>query len=106
MSDARKLTSAEARALLRVEEPQKVAFTNSKGKHFDDDGNHIDKREAVPHVYALGPFGSWPTTLEDAEKEFAKHDEWFYGKSFRLGHVVIWDTGWGFAAKPIDGGTA
>lgn len=101
MSD--KLTSAEARALLDIREPTPVGFTSEDGKFYEgdhaDSWEEIDARETVPWVMALGPFGSWPSTLEDAEKDFAAHPEWYYGVSFRLGNVVVWKQGWGYAAK-------
>lgn len=82
-------SAANARKLLRVYEPR--------------DGEDIDKRQAEPWVWALGPFGSWPETLARAEELFAEHQAatWTYAESLRLGWVVMWRPGWGFAAmKP------
>lgn len=92
------LTSAEARQLLDVQEPHKVAWTSKDGTKRDDDGDEIDDRKLKPWVLALGPFGSWPVPLTEAEGELATHDTWQLGKSFRLNWVVTWKSGWGFAA--------
>ena len=88
----------EARAMLEVREPIEVAIRLRDGGLLDVHGDSIDERCTEPWVMALGPFGSWPCTLADAEKDFAKHPEWWAGESFRLGHVVVYARGWGYAA--------
>lgn len=96
-------SAANARKLLSVHEPLAVAFRTDAGKLLDADGEEIDKRQAEPWVWALGPFGSWPETLARAEELFAEHQgaTWTYAESLRLGWVVMWRPGWGFAAmKP------
>ena len=99
------LTREEARAMLKVWPPVVVAFTADNGRIFDADGNELDARQTVPHVLALGPFGSWFSTLEDAEDDFAREPAWFAGKSFRVGYAVVYEQGWGYAAnKPARGG--
>jgi hypothetical protein len=98
MSTKATLNATEARALLKVYPPKAVAYTSATGRPMDDEGNEIDPREAVPWTMALGPFGSWPCTVEDAEKDFAAHPKWYTGESFRLGYVVVHRQGWGYAA--------
>ena len=97
-----KLTSAEARKLLKVYPATPVAFTTKSGKLLDEYGDEIDERETVPHTMALGPFGSWPCTLEDAEKDFAAHPNWYDGESMRVGYSVVWKQGWGYAATKAE----
>ncbi len=94
-----KLTREQARELIVVREPQEVAWTSKDGTLRDDDGDPIDERCTVPHTWALGPFGSWPATMEDVEKDLAAHDVWHYGESMRLGPVVVYKQGWGYSAK-------
>ena len=94
----RPLTAVEARAILKVREPREVAFVNSKGESLNDDGDKIDPRELEPWTMALGPFGSWPCTVADAERTIAKHAEFEYGVSCRIGPCIIWEQGWGFSA--------
>ena len=95
----KKLTAAEARALLDVQPPIPVAHTSKTGRLLDDEGEQIPECQTVPWVLAFGPFGMWPTTVEDAEKHFAAHAEWVYGESLRIDHVVVYKRGWGYAAK-------
>ena len=92
------ITAAEARNLLKVYEPIPVAHTSQSGKLLDDEGTEIDQRQTVPWVMALGPFGSWPTTLSDAEADFEEHAEWFTGRSIRVGFAVCYKQGWGYQA--------
>jgi len=101
---SKKLTAAEARALLVTYEPVEVAWTSKDGTRRDDDGESIDERCLVPWVMALGPYGSWPATLEAAEASFAEHTEWLHGTSMRLGSVVVWKRGWGYQAETKEEG--
>lgn len=98
MIEPGKLTAVEARALLQIYKPREVAHVSKAGKFLDDDGSEIDKRQTVAWTMALGPFGSWPSTVEDADKDFTEHAEWWYGQSFRLGWVVVYRNGWGYQA--------
>lgn len=93
------MTPEEVLAALDVQDAIPVAWTSKDGTLRDDDGDAIDRRQTVPYVWALGPFGSWPTTLEDARKEIGEPEEWFTGDSFRLGCVATWKPGWGFQIK-------
>ncbi len=94
------ITSEQARRLLCIQDPIEVAWTSRDGTLRDDDGDPIDERQTVPWVMKLGPFGSWPSTVEDAEKDFIEHanKDWWLGESFRIGTAVVWKTGWGYAA--------
>lgn len=98
----REMTAAEARAALVVYAPQIPDMRNSDGEPFDKHGNRIDDRRLVQSVDALGPFGSWPSTLGDAERDLAAHETWWLGRSFRLGWVVVYKEGWGYAANHPD----
>lgn len=94
------MTAEEARTLLDVQEPIPVAWTSKDGTKRDDDGNRIDERQTVPWVWALGPFGTWPETLDAAEHDLRNEPEWWHGESYRLGWVVVYKRGWGYSAKP------
>ena len=93
------MNGVEARKMLAVQEPIEVAWTSKDGTQRADDGDEIDPRQTVPWVMALGPFGSWPETLEGAEESLALHNSWVHGPSFRLGFAVTWEQGWGYQAK-------
>lgn len=93
------MTNTEARKLLKVNAAIPVAFAAKNGKLFDHNGHEIDPRQSVPWVWEFGPFGSWPCTLEDAEKDFAEQPQWFDGDSWHLGYVVKYKQGWGYAAS-------
>jgi hypothetical protein len=96
---SRSITRAEARTMINVQAPIPVLAVNSEGKSLADNGSEIDPRQLVPWVESLGPFGSWPTTVDDALAEIDKHDDWWLGDSFRIGRCIVWKQGWGFAAK-------
>lgn len=105
--NSKPLTSAEARALLLIYDPIPVVHTSKTGKLIGDEGDTIDERQTVPWTMALGPFGSWFSTVEQAERDFAKYDQWYYGKSLRLGWVVVYKSGWGYqAVEPKEGSNA
>lgn len=87
--------------LLDVQPARVVAMTAKSGTLLDDEGDSIDPRQTVPWVWALGPFGSWPERLEDAVANLLKQTDFTTGRSFRLGRVVTFKPGWGYAAKPI-----
>lgn len=93
------MTNVEARKLLKVWPAKAVSFTTKSGKLLDDEGDPISDVQTVPHVLALGPFGSWLCTLEEAEKDFANHENWYDCQSFRVGYAVVYKQGWGYAAK-------
>lgn len=88
-------------ALLDVQPARVVAMTTTTGTPLDEDGNIIDERQTVPWVMALGPFGSWPARLEEAIADLQGQTDFATGRSFRVGRVVLYKPGWGFAAKPI-----
>jgi hypothetical protein len=96
------MSPEQARSLLVVREPIPAAMTSPTGRLLDAEGGQIDPRQTVSWVMALGPFGSWPSTLADAEADFAKHPEWTHAESFRLGWVVVHRPGWGYAAHAPD----
>jgi hypothetical protein len=88
-------------ALLDVQPARVVAITTADGTLFDEDGDAIDQRQTVPWVMALGPFGSWPARLEEAIADLQGQTDFATGRSFRLGRVVLYKSGWGYAIKPI-----
>lgn len=88
-------------ALLDVQPARVVAMTTTTGTPLDEDGNIIDERQTVPWVMALGPFGSWPARLEEAIADLQGQTDFATGRSFRLGRVVLYKPGWGYAIKPI-----
>lgn len=87
--------------LLDVQPARVVAMTDEGGTLLDKDGGAIDPRQTVPWVMALGPFGSWPARLEEAIADLQGHTNFETTRSFRVGRVVLYKPGWGFAAKPI-----
>lgn len=84
---------------LDIQPPREVAWTSKSGRLMDDEGDRIDERETVPYTWALGPYGSWVVTVEDATVTIREHDTWEEGRSFRLGRVATWKPGWGFALR-------
>lgn len=92
--------------LLDVQAARVAEMNNASGEAFDADGSRIDPRQLVPWVWALGPHGSWPETLEAAIARLNKYEVFGVGQSIRLGRVVSYGPGWGFAAKPIPLATA
>ena len=95
------LDYAAAVALLDVQPACPIAMTNKDGRHFDEDGDEIDARQTEPWVWALGPFGSWPCTLREAMEKLRAHTQFATIESLRIGRAVVYQQGWGFAAKPI-----
>ena len=93
------ISNTVARQLLLVLEPIPVLMRNSKGNPLDDDGRKIDERCLAPWTWALGPYGSWPCTVEDALEDFTEERPWFVASSMRLGPVVSYRDGWGYATK-------
>lgn len=92
--------------LLDVQPARVVAMTAKSGTLLDEDGDTIDPRQTEPWVWALGPYGSWPETLVAAIARLNEHEVFGVGRSIRLGRVVIFKPGWGFAAKPIEAAVA
>jgi hypothetical protein len=88
-------------ALLDVRPACVVAMTDLDGKLLDEGGSIIDERQLVPWVWALGPFGSWPERLEDAIGKLGARTGFETTRSFRVGRVVLYKPGWGYAIKPI-----
>lgn len=84
------ITSEKARLLLIVHPPVT-----------DNGGDEINERQTVPWVWALGPFGSWPCTLKEAEEDFATYTTWNYGKCLRLRSAVTFKSGWGYGATKM-----
>jgi len=97
------MTPEEALKLLDVHEPIEVAWVSKDGTKRDDNGEAIDERQTVPWVWALGPFGSWPVTLDKAMEKFDDESlDWCHLRSIRLGPVVCYELGWGYGAVSID----
>ena len=92
-----RVTKDEAVEVLAVNPPIEVAWTSKNGKLRDDDGNEIDERQTVPWVWALGPYGSWPMTVEDALKNISSSDVLAIDESWRIGWTVYWLDWWGCA---------
>ena len=95
------MTPAEALALLDIQPPREVAWTSKDGTLRDDDGDKIDPRQAEPWVWALGPFGSWPETAEEAKREIAASEVWRHVDTLRIGWAIVRASGWGFGAKAV-----
>lgn len=93
------MTPAEVLAELEVCAAVPVAWTSKDGTLRDDGGGSIEPAEAGRHAWALGPFGSWPVALADAEADIRQHPEWTEGRSIRLGRVAVYKSGWGYSLR-------
>ena len=83
--DVHIVSLTQARELLDVREPLDEA--------------DADDRQKGPWTFALGPYGSWPEKLSDAETVFETETHWRLCQSLRLGPVVIYKAGWGYSAS-------
>lgn len=99
MGDRRTLTADEAIALLDIRPAIPVAWTSKDGTLRDDNGRKIDKRQAGPWVWAKGPFGSWPETVEEAKRQIYTSEAWEHVDTLRIGWAVVRASGWGFGAR-------
>lgn len=93
------MTPAEVLAELEVCAAVPVAWTSKDGALRDDEGSRIEPAQAERHTYALGPFGSWPVTMTEAEADIRQHPEWTEGRSIRLGRVAAYKSGWGYSLR-------
>lgn len=92
----RRVTEDEAVALLDVRPAAAVAFTNSKGIPFDDDGNHVDRRKLEPWVHST----AGATSAAGAVQTIRSRPGWRYAHHWMHGWTVVSDRGEGwFAAQ-------
>lgn len=96
------MTADEAIVMLDVQPAIEVAWTSKDGTKRDDSGRAIDKRQTVPWVWAEGPFGTWPETLEDAVARLRESRRLSVAASFRLDRSVWYGQGWGYAARGVE----
>lgn len=100
MSPPRVISAEVAIVMLDVQPAREVAWTSKDGTLRDDDGDAIDPRQAVPWVWAIGPFGTWPETAESAIVALECASSIQLSRSMRTnGPAVFVRAGWGYAAK-------